>query len=234
MLTVGLVTMIAGGLRALRQYDLKLLLAHGTVSQLGFLVVLFGAGTTAATQAGIVLLIAHALFKAMAFMVVGIVDHQAGTRDIRLLAPLLHGWAATKVVAAVSAASMAGVPLLLGFVAKESAYAAFTDGPFSGSGLVLAGIVIGSTLTVALQPRASCRRFRRTVDRAGVAATIAARHRCDGSSRLPSSSVPSRSSPGSCRRRSIVSSERRRRALDPGQSIRRTSRSGTGSTPPSC
>ncbi len=85
VLTVGLVTMIAGGLRALRQYDLKLLLAYGTVSQLGFLVVLFGAGTTAATQAGIVLLIAHALFKAMAFMVVGIVDHQTGTRDIRLL-----------------------------------------------------------------------------------------------------------------------------------------------------
>ena len=40
VLTVGLVTMLAGGLRALRQYDLKLLLAYGTVSQLGFLVVL--------------------------------------------------------------------------------------------------------------------------------------------------------------------------------------------------
>jgi multicomponent Na+:H+ antiporter subunit A len=153
VLTVGLVTMIAGGLRALRQYDLKLLLAYGTVSQLGLLVVLFGAGTTAATEAGIVLLIAHALFKAMGFMVVGIVDHQTGTRDIRLLPPLRHGWAPTKVVAAVSAASMAGVPLLLGFVAKESAYDAFVDGPFSGSALVLAGIVAGSTLTVAYSLR---------------------------------------------------------------------------------
>ena len=153
VLGVGLVTMIAGGLRALRQHDLKLLLAFGTVSQLGFLVVLFGAGTTAATQAGIVLLIAHALFKAMAFMVVGIVDHQAGTRDVRLLPALLDGWTSTKVVAIVSAASMAGVPLLLGFVAKESAYAAFTGGPFGGSGLVLVAIVVGSTLTVAYSLR---------------------------------------------------------------------------------
>ncbi len=153
VLGVGLVTMIAGGLRALRQHDLKLLLAFGTVSQLGFLVVLFGAGTTAATQAGIVLLIAHALFKAMAFMVVGIVDHQAGTRDIRLLPALLDGWTSTKVVAVVSAASMAGVPLLLGFVAKESAYAAFTGGPFGGSGFVLVAIVVGSTLTVAYSLR---------------------------------------------------------------------------------
>ena len=153
VLTVGLVTMIAGGLRALRQYDLKLLLAFGTISQLGFLVVLFGAGTTAATQAGIVLLIAHALFKAMAFMVVGIVDHQAGTRDIRLLAPLPAGWVPTKVVATISAASMAGVPLLLGFIAKEAAYSAFTDGPFSASAVVLAGIVAGSILTVAYSAR---------------------------------------------------------------------------------
>ena len=38
-------TMVAGGLRALRQHDLKLLLAFGTVSQLGFLFVLFGVGT---------------------------------------------------------------------------------------------------------------------------------------------------------------------------------------------
>jgi multicomponent Na+:H+ antiporter subunit A len=153
VLTAGLVTMIAGGLRALRQHDLKLLLAFGTVSQLGFLVVLFGAGTTAATQAGVVLIIAHALFKAMAFMVVGIVDHQVGTRDLRRLPPLLAGWTPTRVVATVSAASMAGVPLLLGFVAKESAYTAFTDGPFSGSGVVLAAIVIGSTLTVAYSLR---------------------------------------------------------------------------------
>ena len=153
VLTVGLVTMLAGGLRALRQYDLKLLLAYGTVSQLGLLVVLVGAGTTAATQAGIVLLIAHAMFKAMAFMVVGIVDHQAGTRDIRLLAPLSTGWLPTRIVATISAASMAGVPLLLGFVAKESAYAAFIDGPFSASTVVLVGIVAGSTLTVAYSAR---------------------------------------------------------------------------------
>jgi multicomponent Na+:H+ antiporter subunit A len=153
VLTVGLVTMIAGGLRAMRQYDLKLLLAQGTVSQLGFLVVLFGAGVPAATEAGVVLLLAHALFKAMAFMVVGIVDHQAGTRDVRLLPPLLAGWGATKLVAIISAASMAGVPLLLGFIAKEAAYTAFTDGPFGSSGLVLAGIVVGSTFTVAYSAR---------------------------------------------------------------------------------
>jgi multicomponent Na+:H+ antiporter subunit A len=71
VLTVALITMITGGARALRQTDLKRLLAFGTVSQLGFLMVMFGAGRPEATLAGVVLIIAHALFKAPLFMVVG-------------------------------------------------------------------------------------------------------------------------------------------------------------------
>ena len=153
VLAVGLVTMIAGGLRALRQHDLKLLLAFGTVSQLGLMVVLFGAGTEAATTAGCVLIIAHAIFKACLFMVVGIIDHQTGTRDIREIPPLTGRWRGTEVAALLALASMAGVPLIEGFIAKEEVYAALDDGAFSGSGLVLALVVAGSMLTVAYSAR---------------------------------------------------------------------------------
>ena len=80
--------MLVGGWRALRQYDLKLLLAYGTVSQLGFLVLVVGFGTRDAALAGVALLLAHALFKAALFLVVGIIDHAAGTRDWRKLSGL--------------------------------------------------------------------------------------------------------------------------------------------------
>lgn len=153
IVTVGLVTMVAGGLRALRQYDLKLLLAHGTVSQLGFLVVLFGVGTPEATTAGVVMLLAHGAFKAALFMVVGMLDHQTGTRDIRLLPPVGRGWRPTGAVAVAAAASMAGLPLLAGFIAKEAAFDAFAHGAFSGSGVVLAVLVAGSALTFAYSAR---------------------------------------------------------------------------------
>ena len=149
VVTVGLVTMIAGGLRALRQYDLKLLLAHGTVSQLGFLVVLFGVGIPGATAAGILAIVAHAAFKAALFLTVGVIDHQTGTRDIRLVPPLGDGWRVVKVTVVVAAASMAGVPLLAGFLAKEAAYDAFVGGPFAGSVVVATAVVAGSALTVA-------------------------------------------------------------------------------------
>jgi multicomponent Na+:H+ antiporter subunit A len=153
VVAVGLMSMLGGGLRALRQHDLKLLLAFGTVSQLGFLTVLFGIGTPELVEAGCVLLLAHAAFKAALFLVVGIVDHQTGTRDIHELPVLGPAWRPVQVVAVLSAASMAGLPLLAGFVAKEGAYAGVLDSGIGGRSAVLVGLVAGSALTVAYSAR---------------------------------------------------------------------------------
>ncbi|HRE00037.1 MAG TPA: proton-conducting transporter membrane subunit, partial [Ilumatobacteraceae bacterium] len=110
VLVLGATTMVLGGLRALRQHDLKLLLAYGTVSQLGFLVVLFGIGTPEATLAATAMLLAHALFKAALFMAVGTVDRHTGTRDLRLIPGLRRGWRSFRIMTFASAASMAGLP----------------------------------------------------------------------------------------------------------------------------
>jgi multicomponent Na+:H+ antiporter subunit A len=151
---VGLATLLIGGWRAVAQRDLKLLLAHGTTSQLGLMVVLLGAGFEQATLAGATLLLAHGAFKAALFMVVGIVDHQAHTRDLRRLSGLHRSLRPTFVVAVLAVASMAGLPPLLGFVAKEAAYEAFVHadiGPWRA--LVLLGLVLGSAFTFAYSAR---------------------------------------------------------------------------------
>ena len=153
VLGVGLVTMIAGGLRAWRQYDLKLLLAYGTVSQLGFLFVLFGTGVAGATLAGALLIVAHGFFKAALFMVVGIVEHETGTRDFRRIDRLPSSWNPIRVVTIAAAASMAGIPLTLGFLAKESAYDAFAHGQIGSAALVLTALVVGSSITIAYTVR---------------------------------------------------------------------------------
>ncbi|GAA2781179.1 Na+/H+ antiporter subunit A [Saccharopolyspora taberi] len=147
-LVFGLVTMIVGGWRALFEDDLKKLLAYGTISQLGFVMVLVGGGTYTAAIAGAEMLLAHGMFKAALFLVVGIVDHQAGTRNIRELSGLrrkLPWVAATAVVAAVS---MAGLPPMLGFLGKEAAFSAFLD-----DGWALTGLVVGSVFTVGYTAR---------------------------------------------------------------------------------
>ncbi|MDF5756030.1 Na+/H+ antiporter subunit A [Spongiactinospora sp. TRM90649] len=148
VLVFGLATMLVGAWRALRKYDLKLLLAFGTVSQLGFLVVLVGAGTRAAAQAGLYMLVAHAVFKAALFMVVGVIDHGTGTRDLRKLHGLARAMPVTCAAGCLAAASMAGIPPLAGFVGKEAAF-----GAFGGDGRVLAVMVAGTALTVAYSLR---------------------------------------------------------------------------------
>ncbi|AWB96416.1 Na+/H+ antiporter subunit A [Agromyces badenianii] len=153
---LGALTMLVGGWRALRQYDLKLLLAYGTVSQLGFLIMVTGFGTRDAALAGVALLLAHALFKAALFLVVGIVDHAAGTRDWRKLSGLGRRMPVIATIAFLAAASMAGVPPLLGFVAKEAVFTAFLEAVAAGDAwawVALIGAFTGSVLTVAYTVR---------------------------------------------------------------------------------
>ncbi|MAT07461.1 MAG: hypothetical protein CL424_20745 [Acidimicrobiaceae bacterium] len=153
ILVLSSITMIVGGWRALRQHDLKLLLAYGTVSQLGFMMLLFGMGEYELAQAGITVLIAHGAFKAALFMVVGIVDHQAGTRDIRSLHGFGRSWWPVLAVATISAASMAGLPPLLGFIAKEKGIDGALHGEFAGATALVVVLVVGSILTFAYSAR---------------------------------------------------------------------------------
>ncbi|WP_154606299.1 MULTISPECIES: Na+/H+ antiporter subunit A [Arthrobacter] len=156
---LGLATMLVGGWRALRQHDLKLILAYGTVSQLGFLTVVVGLGSKEAAMAGMAMVLAHGLFKAALFLVVGIIDHQSGTRDIRELSGVFRSAPKLGVVALIGAASMAGLPPLAGFVAKEAVFAAFAANARYGPAgttigvLVLASMVVGSILTFAYSAR---------------------------------------------------------------------------------
>ncbi|GAA4283573.1 Na+/H+ antiporter subunit A [Brevibacterium daeguense] len=153
LLTLGIATMLVGGWQALRQFDLKLVLAYGTVSQLGFLTIVGTFGTRDVTQAALTLLLAHALFKSALFLIVGIIDHRAGTRDLRKLSGYGRRSPILLVTAIIAAASMAGIPPTLGFVAKEAVYTTLLeDGTKSGI-VALIGVFLGSVFTVAYSAR---------------------------------------------------------------------------------
>ncbi|WP_448630928.1 Na+/H+ antiporter subunit A [Cellulomonas soli] len=149
VVTLGVGTLLLGGYRALRQHDLKLVLAFGTVSQLGLIVLLVGLGTQATALAGVAMLGAHAMFKASLFLVVGVVDAATGTRDLRRLSGVGRELPWTATAGALATASMIGLPPFAGFVAKEAALEslAHLDGGL-GTFLVVA-VAVGSVLTVA-------------------------------------------------------------------------------------
>ncbi|WP_019970402.1 Na+/H+ antiporter subunit A [Mycobacterium sp. 141] len=145
----GLLTMLLAGWRAVREYDLKLILAFGTVSQLGLISVMVGAGGSDMMLAGLAMLCAHAMFKATLFMVVGIIDHATGTRDIRWLAGLGRHSRPLFTIAVGATASMAALPPFFGFVAKEADLETVLHSPTLGAAApwVLTGIVVGSVFT---------------------------------------------------------------------------------------
>jgi multicomponent K+:H+ antiporter subunit A len=119
----GLATLLLGAYVALFKNDLKGLLAYSTISHLGLITLLFGLSTPLAAVAGVFHIINHAIFKASLFMAAGIIDHEAGTRDMRRLNGLWKFMPYTATLAMVSAAAMAGVPLLNGFLSKEMFFA---------------------------------------------------------------------------------------------------------------
>lgn len=152
VLSTGGFTMLLGGWMALKQRDLKLILAYGTVSQLGFITTVIGVGSREATMAGLAITFAHSLFKATLFMVVGAIDHTTGTRDIHELSGLGRKQPLLATLAIISAASMAGIPPLFGFVAKETALDAILhEELLTGmpGKITLVALVAGSILTMA-------------------------------------------------------------------------------------
>jgi len=133
----GLITLLYGSVSAIRQTDLKAILAYSTVSQLGLIMSLLGVGSLSiegkedlalgATVAAIFHLMNHATFKGSLFMMAGIIDHETGTRDIRKLGGLAQVMPVSLTIALIGTLSMAGVPPFNGFLSKEMFLTALAD-----------------------------------------------------------------------------------------------------------
>lgn len=151
----GLITLVMGAYMALFKHDVKGLLAYSTISHLGLITLLFGFGTQLAAVAAIFHIINHATFKAGLFMVAGIIDHEAGTRDMRNLNGLFKYMPHTAVLAIIASSAMAGVPLLNGFLSKEMFFeqtvTAVSDAPMMLVVLIL--VLLAAIFAVAYSLR---------------------------------------------------------------------------------
>ncbi|MCX7691922.1 DUF4040 domain-containing protein [Tepidimonas taiwanensis] len=156
---VGSLTAAWGMVLALRERDLKRILAWSTVATLGTLVALVGLRGEGATVAVGALLLAHALYKAPLFFVAGNVDHGTGTRVIDRLGNLRHAMPWTAAAALLAGASMAGMPMSFGYIAKDAILAAKgAEGVFA---FARAANTVFGTIAVAVAAVAAIRVFWR-------------------------------------------------------------------------
>ena len=142
----GLATATAGAVLALRETDLKSVLAYTTITALGTLVLLIGLAPDVSATAAMTFLIVHALYKAAFFLLAGIVDHKTGVRDLTALGGLHKAMPITAVAAVLAALSMAGLPPFVGFVGKELLYASKMEADFGTELLLIGGFVVNATM----------------------------------------------------------------------------------------
>ena len=148
LMVFGGATLIAGAILALRNTDLKLMLAQTTVASLGLLVFLIGIGTPLALQAAMAYLFAHSMFKGALFMVAGSVDHGTGTRELHRLSGLGRAMPFTAAAGALAALSMSGLPPFFGFIAKEWVYKGTLGGELP---MILTAVaILGNALMFAV------------------------------------------------------------------------------------
>ena len=153
----GGLTMLVGAVLALRETDLKRVLAYSTIISLGTLVLMIGIPGDLSAMAVVTFLVVHALYKACLFLVAGIVDHETGTRDSAALGGLRHAMPLTALVAFAGSLSMAGLPPFIGFAAKELVYE--TGLAASTSWLVVAVALVANAVMVVIACIVSWRCF---------------------------------------------------------------------------
>jgi NADH-quinone oxidoreductase subunit L len=142
---LGAATLLAAGLIALVQWDIKRVIAYSTMSQIGYMFMAAGIG---AYGYAIFHLMTHAFFKALLFMSAGLVIHHLdGEQDIRKMGGLRRAMPRTHLAFLVGALSLAGIPIFSGFWSKDGIVAAaFASDDALGAVLYAAGL-IGALLT---------------------------------------------------------------------------------------
>ncbi|HKO82695.1 MAG TPA: NADH-quinone oxidoreductase subunit L [Chitinophagaceae bacterium] len=142
---VGLATALLAATIALRQNDIKKVLAYSTVSQLGYMFLALGTGSYVAAVFHVM---THAFFKALLFLGSGSVIHaMGGEQDIRKMGGLSKYMKTTNWTFLVGCLAIAGIPGLSGFFSKDEILAgAFAQKPF---GIILYAIGLGTALLTA-------------------------------------------------------------------------------------
>jgi len=147
---LGMLSMVVGGLLAVRQQDIKRLLAYSSIGQVGYVVVGLGLGTPLGLAGALFHLVNHAVCKSLLFLDAGAVERAAGTRDLGELGglgPVIPVASRTSLLASLS---IAGVPPFGGFWSKLLIVVACIEA--GQLGIAIAAVVF-SVVTLVYQLR---------------------------------------------------------------------------------
>ena len=136
--------LVAAG-AAIKENDIKRIIAYSTVSQLGFIFLGLSTGSALGAAGGLLYILMHSLGKGGLFLCAGIVEHNAHTKDIRQLGGLIKTMPLTAVSFLLCAFSIMGLPPFGGFFSK---YMVISGAVRAEEPWIAAVFVIGAVMTV--------------------------------------------------------------------------------------
>jgi multicomponent Na+:H+ antiporter subunit D len=145
-LVLGSISILAGVLLAVGQWDMKRLLAYHSVSQIGYILLGLGLATPLGILGGVFHLLNHAIFKSLLFYNAGTVELALGTRDLNKMGNLTKILPVASRTSMIASLSISGVPPFNGFFSKLIIIIAAVEAGFPLYALVA---VVGSLLTLA-------------------------------------------------------------------------------------
>lgn len=155
LVSLAVLTIIAGVMMALVQHDYKRLLGYHAVSQVGYMVLGLALGSPLAIAGGLFHMVNHTVYKSGLFLVAGNIERRTGKTEIESLGGLARSMPVTFVSAVIFALAISGVPPLNGFASKWLIYQGIIEsgrqpGIANDLWVLWLGLaVIGSALTLA-------------------------------------------------------------------------------------
>lgn len=154
MMVIGAISIVVGALAAIRQGDLKRMLAYSSISQVGYIILALGCGLAAgdpivaklALAGAVFHLFNHATFKSLLFVNSAALEQRLGTTSLASMNGLGGRMPVTSVTSVIAVLSTAGIPPLSGFWSKLIIVIALWQGHFYGYATVA---ILASVLTLA-------------------------------------------------------------------------------------
>jgi NADH-quinone oxidoreductase subunit N len=116
---ISVVSMITGNILALRQQNLKRLLAYSSIAHFGYLLVAFLPGNAAGVEASVFYLLSYSITLLLAFGIITLLsDRQKDAEDLSIYTGLFWKSPVTAAILTIAMFSLAGIPLTAGFLAK--------------------------------------------------------------------------------------------------------------------
>jgi formate hydrogenlyase subunit 3/multisubunit Na+/H+ antiporter MnhD subunit len=118
LIIMGAMTMIIAEVSALRQTNLKRMLAYSSIGQMGFVLIAFGIGTNEAVFGALFLMLNHAVIKGLLFMSGSYLVYNTPSKEIKDMSGIGHKLPMVSLFFALGALAIVGLPPFAGFWSK--------------------------------------------------------------------------------------------------------------------